>query len=354
MQPLRIILVVLLLTAALPAVDAAEQLKATLLFQQKAQPMQVLLKGVTREAIQVQPIGGRGVISLRPADILQIRFDFPNEVRDGIKAANREDWRQVYQLLGPTAKQLVLYMGVEDNDGLPVVMLYATALRNLNQIPAAIAHFKTLRVVGTEQTSRLATAWIGYLLSRVRKFSEAESVLKAIGAVGRDDEVFTLVNLARTYIDLSKKEVGSALDHVAQVIAFGGLESGVYPEALFMSGKCYEGMAEAEHRAEEQKRSDKVKRAILAERVRIGREMQQAAIEKGERIPTEYEIVRNVDKASIEASVPPVPSVETSRYHVIAQDIYAFVIKTYPASPWAGRSKALLRNQPETAESDPS
>jgi tetratricopeptide (TPR) repeat protein len=292
-----------------------------------------------------------GSISISPATALQIQVNFPESVAVGFGAMEKGDWAAAARLLGPSANAAAPYLAIANNNIAPVVMTYGDALRYSRQFDAAIGLFEKLQSAPSPSVARLGSAWKAYLLINKGDIPGARALVETLGDPQREDEIFGLVRLARAMIFLHTEQHRAAVDQIAQVIAFSGLESSIYPEALYVDGLCYEAIAAAERRKAEQERDEAVKRALFTARVRVGREMWTAAQQQGLPPPTEKEILAKIDADAISARIPAVPPLEEAEKYQVSQQIYTHLARTFPRTPWAAEALKRLKNPPASTSS---
>jgi tetratricopeptide (TPR) repeat protein len=261
------------------------------------------------------------------------------------------DWAAAARLLAPSATAAAPYLAIANNNIAPVVMTYGDALRYSRQFDAAINLFEKLQSAPNPAVARLGSAWKAYLLTSKGDIAGARALVETLGDPKREDEIFGLVRLARAMIFLHAEQHRAAVDQIAQVIAFSGLESSIYPEALYVDGLCYEAIAAAERRQAVQAREEAVKRAVFTERVRVGREMWTAAQQQGLPPPTEKEILAKIDSAAIGDKIPAVPPLEEAEKYQVSQEIYAQLARTFPRTPWAAQALKRLKNPPVSTPS---
>lgn len=133
---------------------------------------------------------------------------------------------------------------------------------------------------------------------------------------------------------MADKQFRKAIDHSARVVALGTIEDILYPEALFISAQCYDGLAEEEQARLENIRKEEVEKELTRERVRVALKLEAEADRKGLPPPSEQEILDAIDRQAVEERIPAVPSIKENPFSLTAQRLYLFSEQVFPATHW--------------------
>ncbi len=321
---------------------------------QPEKSMEVILLGGTPRSLAFRPPDLQsGSVMLPPDKVLWLRVVLPDAARAGLEAFGRGEWATAARGLGPTAVALLPYTSVRNSDALAIFMAYADSLRHLGQIDPALALFQQLRSSPVPDVRRLGTLWMAYLSLRKGQSGLAAKLLENAGQPGGETELDGLSRLVESYVRLSEKKPREALDAIAQLLAFGGLEWAIYPEGLFLAASSYELVAFANATQAATEREESIKRALLAERIRIGRELAAAARQAGQPPPSEAAILAKLDEKAIAATVPPSPPAEADENYRVAQESFEHLAKAFPSTPWGQQAKSKFKGAPPDSSSNP-
>ncbi len=300
------------------------------------------IQGVVADRIVLQEQGKTFVAQLPLDRVAEIEFLPTAEMTAGLEAIQSGEWAVASRALQLPANQIIPFLGVPETNAAPIIDAYAQALLELEQFDGLRRFYSKVVAATSTEAARTASAWLAYLDARTGKFSDLEATLEKIGAFESTEEGYALSELALSYARLAGGEFRAGGDHVAKIVANGDLATRFYPEALYLSGQCYDGLALERDARLAAERQVEVDRQMLSERVRVGRELQSAADKAGGEPPTEQEILAAVNRKAVESKVPAVPPRSENPFATTAQRLYRLIEQIYPDTGWSKKAGKSL------------
>ncbi len=330
--PLTSIITALLLWSA--AASSHADLPANIMLDNGSVSSGATLINVDGDNIVLSEKGRNVKIALPKNKIQEIEFVYEEAVVAAVTAAEEGKWQEAADGLKPQVEEMLPYLIIPRTNIAVVLDTYTQALYELGNLDEFEKVYARTTNAGNEELAQSSKAWLGYLRARKGETAKMEEIFKALGELDSSSQAFALREIAYCYFELEKQNYRKASDHVSKVVASGSLESRIYPEAMFLSAKCYDGLAEKQQEILTQQRQEKLEQAMQAERVVVARKLQQAAREANKAQPTEQEILDAVDKQKVEDEVGSVPPVTESQYYQAAQRVYLLIELFYPNSEW--------------------
>ncbi len=332
----------LLLAILSIAVPAYCKLPANIMLDNGAVSNGVTLFNMEGGNIVLSEKGKTAKLTLPAEKIQEIEFIYGETVVQGVNVAQEGKWQEAADALKPQVDEMLPFLVVENTNAAPVLDTYTQALYELGNLDEFEKVYEKTTKAGDEELAQSSKAWIGYLRARKGEIDKMEEIFSALGELDKNRQAFALREVAYSYYEMSKNNTRKAIDHIAKVVASGSLESRIYPEAMFLSAKCYDLLAEEQQLRLKEERELELQRALQAERVRVARIMQQEARDQNKEQPTEEEILAAVDKEKVEDEVGPLPKITESQYHQAAQRVYLLIELFYPKSEWGTESTELI------------
>lgn len=326
----------LLLALLCPALAQAQSspLEAHLDFGTGYTRKPVDLLGVRGGNLSFQVQGSTTIAQAPLETVAGIRFTMTDAMVQGIREAQGRSWVNAIRALYGPATQVLPYLKVPDTNAEDLLDPYAQALLELNQLDKLRDLYDVLSKAGNRDTARRATAWLGYLKAREGGQVDLEALFGKPDVADQDELLNALREIAYGYQALGGKQYQQASDHLARVVASANLEMRLYPEALFLAGQAYDGLALGLQDKQQANRDLQIERELLSERVTVGRKLQAEAERSGKPAPTEEEILAALDRDAVAARVPDLPPMIQNPYARNAQRMYQLVQRLYPGSLW--------------------
>jgi tetratricopeptide (TPR) repeat protein len=244
---------------------APKAVPATLVFGKEDK--EVDLVGRDKDLVLYRPRGGPegASTSAKLQDIASVEFVVELD-RDAVaKAWMAENWPAAAVLLLPAATPLLPYLDMRDNNGVELAMQAGQALvksaRNLVRTGGAanleratnvyVRARDMLTAVGAAEWSPDAErARLNAIQCRIAvgDLVEAGKDLEAARVPEAGDDSFGLYWLTRAQWRYAKGQIRSAMDAVVKSLVFEDKDIETFPDALLLSGRCYEDLLEW-HRA---------------------------------------------------------------------------------------------------------
>lgn len=313
-------------------------------------PRNVLVHHIQRGTISLSFEGSELRGQIPATTIKTIRFAFDERATEGQNAAREERYDVAAENLHPYVVRLMPYLAIADNNVSEVTDPYVLAVQQLGRLDRLRAYYGMVMEHGDEGRKRSAAAWLAYLDVRDGHLERAQQAFDELPAFETGEEGYLLRHIGLSRIFLERQDVRNAVDHAAKVTAACGIDHILHPEALVLSAQCYEGLAAGELARLGEEREAKLKRALLIERVKVGREMEAKADAEGLPEPTEQQILQGVDEEKVEGQVPLLPALPDLKLSQTAQRLYLFVERVFPDTPWG--KQAMDKVLPATREGD--
>ncbi len=175
--------------------------------------------------------------------ILETRFVYPATVKQAEQAYNQNQLDKAAFLLEPTVNSWLPYLDLPANNAVPLVMTLADIFRHTNKVKEAQDLFSKVSKLSKSTDTVRATMWVAYCHAAQDQVEEAAKILETMEPPERGSEQFSMAQLIRARLQLSKKNYHAALEEITQGIAFPRIESDLFPECLFISAECYAAIA---------------------------------------------------------------------------------------------------------------
>lgn len=220
-----------------------------------AQGLQVAIRGVRNDVsdytlvgradrmLRVMPKGkGSGEMLLNVKDIVEVRFALPPALTQAMQAYSGGLYDQAAALMRPIAMPLMPYLDLPNTNAIAIVMAYADILRSGRKYDDAFAIYEKLKVLPKSPTTLRASILSAQCLASTGKLEAAQKALDANEPIKRENELFPVDRMVRAQVHLLNKEYQTSIDEIAQVIACSRIDSEWYPESLYITAQCYEGL----------------------------------------------------------------------------------------------------------------
>jgi hypothetical protein len=280
--------------------------------------------------------------------IERIRFLIPPAVEEAMGLIERREYVRAEAVMRPYADAVLPFLILEESNAARIVDRYLYSLHQRNESGRLREVYVKCAQLKSAAVSKRARAWLAYVDAREGKTAAVAEMFSGAGIEPGSGELYFLQQLAMCRNRMAGNAYRQAIDHSARVIASGRIEDALYPEALYLSARCYEGLAREEQEKLEAERQAALEKELLIERVRVALALEAEADRTGAPPPTEQEILGAVDLREVEARVAPVPPVTENRFARIAQRLYLFAEQVFPSTYWGGESGTRI--WPETRE----
>lgn len=259
--------------AALPALVAAQDKPPAQPATEKVQPVQISVKvddafkdvdlvGRDKDVLFYRPRGGPegASLTLKVESISDGEFVMHFDSESANKALMSERWSEAATILVPVATPLLPYLDINDNNAVGLVMQAGLCLMKAARTMPATNEAAQAKVTAVYQraysifkpVSRAAwspDAELGALraVQCLAAIGETDRALKELNVI-RDpspgDESYGLYWLAKAQIMYSKGETKAAMNAAVKSVAFDNKNIEAFPDALFLTGRCYEDLLE--------------------------------------------------------------------------------------------------------------
>lgn len=178
------------------------------------------------------------------------------------QAMARRDWDAAARTLYAAAYPLLPFLPLPDNNGAALAMragnclMRGAAVRSRCGTTAAErklaeADYKTAlhtfeKTAAAKGFEEVEAARLNAILCRVLldRLDEAQAVLGGIGVPGRTDDTVGLYWLVRSRLAFGRGQFRDALAAAVQSVGFGTKDPDTFPDALLLSGLCYEQLGQ--------------------------------------------------------------------------------------------------------------
>jgi TolA-binding protein len=242
------------------AVAAPKVVQAKLMFGKDEK--EVDLVGREKKNLFYRPRGGPEGASMtaKLEDITEGEFVVELDGEAVSKALMNENWPAAAVLLTPVATPLLPYLDIPENNGLVIAMQAGQTLmksaRNM-MVPGGAslkqatnvylrAH-QILKAVGiAEWTPDAEVARLNAVqcLIAIGDLKTAAKDLEATRTPESGDESFGLYWLAQAQLRYARGQLRPAMDAAVKSVVFDNKNIDTFPDALFMTGRCYEDFLE--------------------------------------------------------------------------------------------------------------
>lgn len=299
-------------------------------------------------------LSGQRQLTLVDISILEkINLIYPPAILEALASIETQEFSRAEPLLRAASYAIIPFVSVPENNTAQILDKYEHALHQRNEMDLLRAFYSNLSLVHDPSYPLNATAWLAYLDTRESEMGMESEVFLDSGIQRTSGEIYFIQQMALCRNQMAASDYRKAVDHAARVVAMGTMEDALYPEALYISAQCYDGLAEQEQARLERIREEEVQKEFVLERVRVALELEAKADEEGSPPPSEQEILDSVDREAVESRVPPVPSVKENTFALIAQRLYLFNEQVFPTTYWgAAAGDAVWQETRENKESD--
>lgn len=265
---------------------------------------------------------GKGSLTYPMNRVKSWRIDPPKEWRQGEEAIQKGQPDKAVALMRPHAVRLIPLLGLQKGDAASDFFKFAGLLRSRGDHKGAL---ELLGKVPEESPSDIrahAIVLAAYCRAMLGEVDAAETQLNMLRAPTRRSALFTLYKLTRARIAQARKDLVTALDEIASVIAYKRLGSDSYDEALYLSAEAYDELGAAINKQKEMIAADpKLKRLYEQNR--------------GEAFDA-LGVMRS-DKSSVSAIMDEPPDLPG-----VSIEIRKQLVRVFPTSPWAALARAKL------------
>ncbi|MEX1117251.1 MAG: hypothetical protein WEB60_00515 [Terrimicrobiaceae bacterium] len=217
---------------------------------------------------------------------------------------------------------LLPLLSIPKGDAASYVFKYADLLRSRGDYKGAIELLAKIPADTLGETRAQSIVVTAYCRAMLGEVDAAETQLNTLRAPTRRSSLFSLYKLTRARIAAARKDLVTALDEIASVIAHKRLGSDSYAEALYLSAEAY----------------DELGRVILK---------QKEAIQADDKLRRLYEQSRGEafdalgmiqsDKSSVSAIMDDPPDLPG-----VSIEIRKQLVRVFPTSPWSSLARAKL------------
>jgi tetratricopeptide (TPR) repeat protein len=223
---------------------------------------EVDLVGREKNSLFYRPRGGPegASMTVKLEEITEGEFVVELDGEAVSKALMAENWPAAAVLLTPVATPLLPYLDIPENNGVPIAIQAGQALmksaRNLMVTGGAnleratnvyLRAHQVLKAVSTaEWTPDAEVARLNAIqcLIAVGDLKTAAKDLAAARAPDPGDESFGLYWLAQAQLHYARGQTRAAMDAAVKSLVFDNKNIETFPDALFMTGRCYEDLLE--------------------------------------------------------------------------------------------------------------
>lgn len=264
----------------------------------------------------------RGSLTYSMARVKSWRVDPPKEWVDAEQAIQRGQPEKAAPLMRPHAMRLVPLLAVPKGDAASDFFKFVDLLRSRGNHKGALEMLALIPENVPGEVRAHAIVLSSYCRALLGEVDAAETQLNMLRAPTRRSALFTLYKLTRARIAQARKDLVTALDEIASVVAYKRLGSDSYAEALYLSAEAYEELGAA---------IQKQKDAIAAD-PKLKRLYEQ---NRGEAFDA-LGILRS-DKSSVSAIMDEPPDLPG-----VSIEIRKQLVRVFPSSPWAALARKKL------------
>lgn len=244
--------------AAAPAPGAV---RASLVFDEAAHEVDLVSR--EKDVVFYRPRGGPAGASttLKLSGIVSADFELVYDQDLLLRSLRDENWPQAATLLLPVITPVLPYLDLNDNNGVDVAMDAGRALmrsaRNLVQAGGTTnlmrstnvylrAHQVYKAVTRATWSPEAASARLQAVrcLCALNDLKGAAKEFELIDEPEVGDAVFGLYWLARAQLRYAQGQTREAMDAAVQSLVFDNKSVETFPDALFLSARCYEDLLE--------------------------------------------------------------------------------------------------------------
>lgn len=223
---------------------------------------EVDLVGRNKETLFYRPRGGPegASITVKIDAVADGEFALSYDGETVAKALMNERWAEAAVMLVPVVTPLLPYLDINDNNGVGLAMDAGLSLMKAARTMPATNDASQARITAVYQraysilkavskASWSPDAELGALraVQCLIALGDADKAVKELEAV-RDpspgDESYGLYWLAKSQIMYAKGKTKNAMDAAVKSVVFDNKNVETFPDALFMTGRCYEDLLE--------------------------------------------------------------------------------------------------------------
>ncbi|MEI6148373.1 MAG: hypothetical protein WCS01_04695 [bacterium] len=223
---------------------------------------EVDLVGRDKGMVFYRPRGGLegASLSAKLAEITEGEFVFELDGDAVSKALMAEDWPAAAGLLTPVAIPLLPYLDIPQNNGVTIALqagqsmmksarklMLAGGVNMERGTNAYVRARQVLKAVGAAEWTpdgELARLNAIQCLIAIGDLKRAAKELEEARVPDQGDECFGLYWLAQAQLHYARGKTRSAMDAAVKSVVFDNKNIETFPEALFMTGRCYEDLLE--------------------------------------------------------------------------------------------------------------
>ncbi len=235
--------------------------RASLVFDDATREIDIV--GRDKDTLFFRPRGGPAGASttLKLSAIASGDFDLPYDADDLNRALLQENWPLAATLLLPAVTPLLPYLDINDNNGVDVAMeagrVLMRAARNLaqaggttNLMRSTNVYLRAHQVFKAASRATWATSAANARLQAVRclcAMNDLKTAAKEFDGMDEPevgDAVFGLYWLTRAQLRYAQGQTREAMDAAVHSAVFDNKSVETFPDALFMTARCYEDLLE--------------------------------------------------------------------------------------------------------------
>lgn len=220
------------------------------------------IAGRDKDALLVRPRGGpEGAATTLKLSSIQ-SGDFELTIDRGVvdRAMVEERWRDAAITLLPAVKPILPYLDIPENNGLEFVMMLgqslmktaresanaggADATRATNLFLNAWQIYKAASTATWSPDAEIAKLHAVQCLISIGDLKTAAKDLDKVRVPEMGDESMGLYWLTTAQLEYARSKVRPAMNAAIKSVVFDNKNIETFPDALFMTGRCYEDMLE--------------------------------------------------------------------------------------------------------------
>lgn len=247
-------------TVLAQASDKQVAVPATLMIEKDNK--EVDLVGRQGDSLFYRPRGGAegASMSIKIGAITEGDFSLKYDNEAVYKALFAERWAEAASILLPAVTPILPYLDIPENNGAAIAMDAALAiLKAARTMPVpndeargkqvalyrrAYSLFKAISKASWTPDAELATLRAVECLTAVGDVRQAEQELESARVPEPGDESYGLYWLVKATLEYARKQTRDAMNSAVRSVAFDNKNVETFPDALFMTARCYEDLLE--------------------------------------------------------------------------------------------------------------
>lgn len=223
---------------------------------------EVDLVGRQGDSLFYRPRGGAegASMSIKIGTVAEGDFILAYDNEAVSKALFAERWAEAASILLPVVSPILPYLDIPDNNGAALTMDAALAvLKAAKTMPVpgdeakgkqvalyrrAYSLFKAISKAAWTPDAELATLRAIECLTAVGDVPQAEQELESARVPEPGDESYGLYWLVKATLEYTRKQTRDAMNSAVRSVAFDNKNVETFPDALFMTARCYEDLLE--------------------------------------------------------------------------------------------------------------